>query len=146
LWWYNINIAIDKSLSFSSHISLITGKARSRCAVFFKNFLSRDKKNMILFFITYVRPLLESSGTVWYPVSSADNNKLENVFRFFTNRIRGCTFLPYHQRLSILMRSYGWDCYIVLVWSVFIVHCWLVTIQFVFLLTKTIFFLVQHFM
>jgi len=84
-----------------NHISTSTGKARSRCVVFFKKKLSPDEKTMLLIFTTYVRPLLESSCLVSSPVSSADNYKPENVQRVFNNRIRGCTFLPSHQRLSI---------------------------------------------
>src|SRR6266568_3335873 len=35
-------------------------------------------------------------------MSQSDINALENVQRYFTNRIPGCVFLPYKQRLSIL--------------------------------------------
>jgi len=44
------------------------------------------------------RPLLEYGCAVWGPISSQDINTLENVHRYFTNKIRGCTFLPYNLR------------------------------------------------
>jgi len=56
----------------------------------------------VLHHIIYVRPLLEFSSPVWSPISSSNINKLENVQRYFTNRIRGCTYRPYYQRLSML--------------------------------------------
>src|SRR6266568_9437712 len=57
---------------------------------------------MHLFFILYVRPILEYGSTVWNPIAQCDINALENVQRYFTNRIPGCVFLPYKQRLTIL--------------------------------------------
>jgi len=59
-------------------------------------FISRDKKIMLKFYITYVSPLLEYGCAVWGPISSHDINTLENVQRYFTNKIRGCKFLPYN--------------------------------------------------
>jgi len=78
----DLGVAIDKSLSFSSHISTITGKARSRCGVFFKNLLSRDKRTMLLFVyhLCLAAPWIQLSSLVH--VSSADINKLEDVQRF----------------------------------------------------------------
>ena len=98
----DLGVSIDPSLSFSPHISTIVSKARARCALFLKTFLSRDSKIMVKFFTCYVRPLLELSSPVWSPITSSNINKLENVQRYFTNLINGCTYLPYHQRLSNL--------------------------------------------
>jgi len=39
---------------------------------------------------------------VWCPVAANDINTLENVQRYFTNKISECTYLPYSQRLTIL--------------------------------------------
>ena len=57
---------------------------------------------MKLFFISYVRPLLEFSSPVWNPISQSDIHALEAVQRYFTNRIPSCTFLPYKRRLENL--------------------------------------------
>ena len=97
-----MGVHIDRTLSFSPHIATIASKARARCAIFLKSFISRDMKTMLKFYTTYVRPILEYGSVVWCPVSSKDINILENVQRFFTNKITGCTYLPYSQRLSIL--------------------------------------------
>ena len=98
----DLGVLIHQSLSFSSHISSIVAKARARCAIFLKRFVSRDPKLMTKFFISYVRPLLEFSSPVWSPISSFEINLLEGVQRYFTSRIRDCTGLPYHVRLSLL--------------------------------------------
>jgi len=98
----DLGVLIDSSLLFSSHIDSIISKARRRCALYFKSFLSRDLSTMKQFYIIYVRPILEYGSTVWNPLSQTQINALEKVQRFFTNRIPGCTFLPYSRRLSIL--------------------------------------------
>jgi len=97
-----LGVLVDSSLSFSQHISQITHKARNRCVLFLKVFVSRDPFTMIKFFTTYVRPLLEYSSPVWSPISVSEVTLLESVQRFFTNKIPGCRFLPYHQRLRNL--------------------------------------------
>jgi len=98
----DLGLLVDESLSFSKHIANIVSKARSRCGVFLKTFISRDKTVMKTFFTTYVRPTLEYCSVIWNPLSQGDINALEGVQRYFTNKIPGCTFLPYRQRLLIL--------------------------------------------
>ena len=98
----DLGLLVDGSLSFTSHIASIASKARARCGVFLKSFISRDKNLMKQFFITYVRPTLEYGCVVWGPVSKGDINVLENVQKYFTNRIPGLQFLPYKKRLEML--------------------------------------------
>ncbi len=98
----DLGVFIDSSLTYSKHIAIICAKARSRCALFLKTFISRDPFTMKLFFTSYVRPLLEFSSPVWNPISKSDINTLESVQRYYTNRIPTCTYLPYKRRLEIL--------------------------------------------
>jgi len=78
----------------------------ARCDVFLKSFISRDTKTMLKFFTNYVRPILEFSSSVWSPITSSDKkNKLENVQKYYINKIQSCTFLSYHLRLNILSIS-----------------------------------------
>ena len=101
----DLGVIVDPQLTFHQHIAKISLKARSRCILYLKSFISRDPKIMLKFFTTYVRPILEYGSPVWTPINTADIAKLENVQRFFTNKIPGCTFLPYHLRLSKLSLS-----------------------------------------
>ena len=98
----DLGLKIDDSLSFSTHIRSLASKARSRCAVYFKTFISRDPKTMVQFYITYIRPLLEYCSVAWSPILLRDINIIESVQRYFSNRIPGCTYLPYKQRLARL--------------------------------------------
>ena len=98
----DLGVFIDSSLSFSKHIAATCSKARSRCSLFLKSFISRDLFSMKQFYISYIRPLLEYSSPVWSPITQGDINALESVQRFYTNRVPCCTFLPYKRRLEIL--------------------------------------------
>src|SRR6266496_4645285 len=98
----DLGVYIEPNLSFSRHISIICARARSRCSLYFKYFISRDIRTMKLFFTTYVRPLLEFASPVWNPISQYHINMLESVQRYYTNKIPTCTFLPYNRRLQIL--------------------------------------------
>ena len=98
----DLGLLLDESLKFTPHISAIISKARSRCGIFLKSFVSRDPQVMKRFFVVYVRPLLEYAGVVWNPISKTNIHSLEKVLRYFTNLIPTCRFLPYKRRLTIL--------------------------------------------
>jgi len=95
----DLGVIINQNLSFNSHISRIIAKARSRCIIFPKSFISRNNKLMLKFFTCYVRPILEYCSPVWFPTLLQDIDRIERVQRSFTKKILGCTFLPYFQRL-----------------------------------------------
>jgi len=98
----DLGVYMEPNMSFSRHITIMCAKARVRCSLFFKSFISRDIFTMKLFFITYVRPLLEYASPIWNPISHAQINTIESVQRYFTNKIPTCTFLSYKRRLEIL--------------------------------------------
>ncbi len=98
----DLGVLIDNELNFSDHISSIVSKARSRCGIFLKSFVSRDTLLMKKFFVLYVRPILENACEVWNPICQKDINNLENVQRYFSNKFPCCSFLPYSQRLAML--------------------------------------------
>jgi len=98
----DLGVYMEPCFSFNRHILIMCSKARARCAIYFKTFVSRDTYAMKLFFITYVRPLLEFASPIWNPILISQINALESVQRNFTNKIPTCSFLPYKRRLEIL--------------------------------------------
>jgi len=72
----NLGIYVDQMLTFREHIAKKTVKARSRCVIFLKAFVTRDNTFIKNFFKIYVRPILEYGGVVWAPVSVAGIGKL----------------------------------------------------------------------
>ena len=101
----DLGLLIDETLSFSSHIASIVSRARARCNIFLKSFLTRDLLVMRKFFVIYVRPLLEYCSPIWSPTSKSDVKHLESVLRYFSNLIPTCRFLPYKRRLVLLSLS-----------------------------------------
>jgi len=98
----DLSIIIANDLSFRAHISSAVSKARSRCAVYLKTFISGDKNIMSKFFITNVRPILEYGSAVWSPTAAANITKLENEQGFFTNKNTGCCYRTYKERLQLV--------------------------------------------
>ena len=98
----DLGILVDSRLTFQPHIFALVTRARSRCAVFLKSFVSRDKSIMRTFFVHYVRPILEYGSVVWSPISEPAIARLEGVQRWFTKKIRGCHLLSYPSRLQFI--------------------------------------------
>ena len=63
----DLGIITDNRLSFINHINDISSKAMQRVGVLFKGFVSRDLTLMRTAFVTYIRPILEYSSSVWSP-------------------------------------------------------------------------------
>jgi len=97
-----VYILTDKNLTYRSHICKISSKARSRCGLFFRSFISRPADLLILFFDTYVRPTLEYGYIVWSPARIEDISRIESVQRYFTKKIALCENICYKDRLIFL--------------------------------------------
>jgi hypothetical protein len=93
---------MDVELTFKPHVDQLVAKARARCAIFLKTFSSRQPALMLKFYTTYIRPLLEHNIVIWSPFSVEDCTNIENVQRYFTNKIPGCVYRPYRDRLAKL--------------------------------------------
>jgi len=98
----DLGLLLDETLSFTPHIASIVSRARARCKIFLRSFLTRDLLVMKNFFITYVRPLLEYCSPIWSPISKCDVKRLESVLRYFSNLVPTCRYLPYKRRLVLL--------------------------------------------
>ena len=74
-----LRVLLDKHLSWSPHVSKISGKA-SRTL----NFLNRNLSNCstqvkAVAYLAMVRPQLEYASVVWDPIYNSDVHKLENI-------------------------------------------------------------------
>ena len=74
----------------------------SRAYLNLKHFHSRDESLLVKAFCTYVRPMLEYCSPVWSPHTKCQNDKIEEVQRFFTVRIAGLWPSCYDRRLAVL--------------------------------------------
>jgi len=62
--------------------------------------VSRDPQSLTKAFITYVRPLLEYNSIIWSPYIKQDVDRIEQVQRRFSNRLRGLRTYTYENRLK----------------------------------------------
>ena len=75
-----LRVLLDKHLSWSPHVSKITGKAFRTL-----NFLKRNLSNYCstqvkaAAYLAMVRPQLEYASVVWDPIYNSDVHKLENI-------------------------------------------------------------------
>jgi hypothetical protein len=95
----DLGVIVDSELKFSKHINEIVVRAKQRAAIIHRCFLSRNVKNLILAFKTYVRPVLEYAPQIWSPYLTSLINLVESVQRSFTKRLPGFSDFSYAERL-----------------------------------------------
>ena len=66
----DLGVVFDSKLSFSFHISGITGKAKQRPFLLNKCFLTKDPDILILAYKTYVLPLFDYCSQILSPYQS----------------------------------------------------------------------------
>jgi len=65
--------------------------------------VSRDPQSLTKAFIIYVRSLLEYNSIIWSPHLKQDINRIEQVQRRFSERLRGLRTYTYENRLKLLV-------------------------------------------
>ena len=98
----DLGISVTSSLSVSSHCAKVFRLASFRLRQFFKTFTCCDRDFLLFLYITYIRPLVESSTPIWNPYLLSDINKIESVQRKFTKRLPGLRHFSYSERLHQL--------------------------------------------
>ena len=67
--------------------------------------MSRDRLSLTKAFVTYVQPLLEYNSVIWTPYLKCDIERVEEVQRRFTERLRGLKNYSYADHLKLLSLS-----------------------------------------
>ena len=76
-----LGVTIDKTLSWNSHIDMVTKRANQTISFLQRNLSSCPKDIKEASYNTLVRPQLEYAATVWDPSTKTGNNKVEAVQR-----------------------------------------------------------------
>ena len=101
----DLGITFSSDLTFNIHIANIVKQAKTKASWILSVFKTRDKHDMMVFYKTYVRPLLEYCCPLWNPSgpnSVTSIKLLEGVQRSFTSKIHSLHDLNYWQRLKQL--------------------------------------------
>ena len=95
----DLGINVDSKLSFVQHISNVVSKAKARCSLILRCFLTNT---LVKAYTVYVRPLLEYNCAIWSPCFKKDIILIESVQRYFTRKVYSKLMLPdtcYNNRL-----------------------------------------------
>lgn len=97
----DLGLTITGDLRWTEHISTICAKAKRITYAIQKTFRGSDVTTIRMLYTTYVRPILEYVGPVWWPSTRGDEDLLESVQRWNT-RIPYRAYRPsYEHRLRL---------------------------------------------
>jgi hypothetical protein len=104
----DLGVLFTPNLSCTPHCTMLYRKAFSQAFCILKAFKCNDVDILLKAYKTYVRPILESSSSVWNPHLVSDINRIEKVQKYFTRILfnRCFFFFPgvdpsYPSRLSL---------------------------------------------
>ena len=74
-----LGVTIDSKLSFNEHVAITCKKANSVLAFLRRNFRSCQRKIKTDLYLTYVKPILDYSVSVWAPHTNRAINELDSI-------------------------------------------------------------------
>ena len=98
----DLGVIVSSDLTWFSHVSSATSRARSMASWVLSAFKTRDRITMITLYKSLVRSHLEYCCPLWNTNKVADIDLIEGVQKSFTSRIWGLQHLNYWERLSSL--------------------------------------------
>ena len=90
----DLGVNVDSKLSFVQHISNVVSKAKAKCSLILKCFLTNDVNMLVKAYTVDVKPLLEYNCAIWSPCFKKDINLIESVQRYFTRKVYSKIMLP----------------------------------------------------
>ena len=102
-----LGVLISDDLSWSPHISSITGKAASTLGFLRRNLRKCPAQLKERAYIAFVRSTFDYASPIWYPFLKCDINNLEKINRRAARFVTG----DYHpiSSMSSMLRSLGWS-------------------------------------
>merc|ERR1712243_515588 len=98
----DLGVLISKNMSFKEHINDVVQSCKVMIGLLLRSFETREKKEMMTMYNSYIRNKLEHVSLVWNPMGKEEIDKIEGIQRNFTSKIKGMEDLDYHQRLKKL--------------------------------------------
>ena len=98
----DLGINITTNLNWSTHINLISSKARQLISWVLSVFKNRSEQTMMRLYKALIRSRIEFCSPLWHPSKIEDIKTLESVQRLFTSKITEVSHLNYYNRLKSL--------------------------------------------
>ena len=86
-------------MSFKEHINGVVQSCKLMICLLLKSFELRKEIEMVIMYNLLIRSKMEHGSLVWNQMGKEDIDKLKEIQRSFTSKIRGIEDLDYHQRL-----------------------------------------------
>ena len=98
----DLGVSLSDSFTWTPHINKMVDGARKMASWTLGVFRDRSKTVMLQLYKSLIRSKLEYCCPLWDPTLVQDIQMIEDVQRYFTNRISGMSDLSYWERLSAL--------------------------------------------
>jgi hypothetical protein len=98
----DLGVKMSDTLRFTDHIETICTKVRQKCGWIIRTFHARDLHTMKTLWCSIVQPHIDYCSQLWTPHRVGDIQKIESLFRSFSNKIYSISDLNYWDRLSAL--------------------------------------------
>ena len=98
----DLGVTMSSDFSFNEHINRICRSARNMCSWIMRTFKSRSSDLMLTTWKALVLPILDYCSQLWSPIKKGLIQKIEEIQKSFTRKIRGRRGEDYWTRLSSL--------------------------------------------
>eukprot|EP00923_Selenidium_pygospionis_P000112 GHVN01000206.1.p1 GENE.GHVN01000206.1~~GHVN01000206.1.p1 ORF type:complete len:364 (+),score=15.77 GHVN01000206.1:445-1536(+) len=111
----DLGVHYNSLMKFNDHVDRLVQKVRGKIQRFRQVFRSRQGNVVLLYYLLFLRPLLEYAIPVWWGVSDTYRDRVERMQRSFLRLIFGFKELTYDERLrrtkllTISERSFCYD-------------------------------------
>ena len=95
----DLGIIITQDMKPKRHIAETVKKANKILGMIRRAITCKNIQNIMNFYKTLVRPILDYGSAIWNPYQKQDIEKIEKVQRRATKMIKGMRNLPYRERL-----------------------------------------------
>ena len=99
-WEKDLGVHITDDLKQYKHVAETVKKANKILGMIKRTITCKNTQNIMSYYKTLVRPILDYSSGIWNPYHKKDIEKLEKVQRRATKIIREIRNLPYADRLK----------------------------------------------
>ena len=97
-----VGLTVCSDMAPAVHIDQIVAIKRINVLIRYYAVLCHVIKSLTRAFITYVRPLLEYNSIIWSPYLQQDIDRIDQVQRRFSKRLRGRSNHTYESKLNLL--------------------------------------------
>ena len=102
-----LGLTISHNLSWSQHISRISGKVNSIQAFFRRNLAHCSRDLKVKCYQTYIRPIIEYAAVVWSPYTQSSIHAIEMLQRKVARFV--CNDFTRLSSITRMLEHLGWD-------------------------------------